>query len=180
MAEIEPAARRYARAAFELAQEKGAVLEWTSAIDQIAQFMMRPDVRNALSNTRFSQESKQKLVEAGLGDLPPLPLNFARLLVRKSRARLIADIASVFHEMVEAQRGIARATAHTAIALTDVERDALVLQLRQRTGKDVVLQTEVDPSLLGGVVIQIGDRLIDGSTKAKLEALRQSLVGAVG
>jgi F-type H+-transporting ATPase subunit delta len=146
----------------------------------MAAFMSEADIRRTLENTRTAPAVKQKLVEAGLGMLPLLVLNLARLLAKKSRTALAPHIAAEFRRLVEEQKGIARARALTAVPLTDLEHEALIRALYERTGKEIVLETEVDPALLGGVVVQIGDRLVDASTRAKLQALRDSLVGAVG
>ncbi len=106
-------------------------------------------------------------------------MNFARLLVRKGRTALATDIASEFHILLEEQQGISRAHATTAVPLTDAERETLTESLREQTGNQIVLETDVDPAMLGGVIVQIGDRLVDASTRAKLEALRQNLVGSL-
>lgn len=173
------AARRYALAAFEIAREQGEEAAWQDAIDQLAEFMGDPEVRRVLENTRVGQEPKQHLIGAALGDLSPLALNLARLLVRKSRTALAGDISAAFNEMVEKERGVVRARARTAVPLSDAERDALVQRLSQQTGNEVILEVEVSPELLGGLVVQLGDRLIDASTKARLEAMRNSLARAV-
>ena len=173
------AAKRYALAAFELARESGDIDAWRDAIAQIAEFMTDPEVRRVLDNTRVGQEPKQRLIDAALGDLPQLPLNLARLLVRKNRTSLAGDIADWFNQFVEQEQGIQRARARTAVPLSDAEVAELTQRLEAQTGSRVVLDVEVDPTILGGVVIQIGDRLIDASTRARLHALRESLVGAL-
>jgi F-type H+-transporting ATPase subunit delta len=173
------AAKRYALAAFEIAKEHGDIDAWRNAIAQIAEFMTDPEVRRVLENTRVSQEPKQRLIQAALGDLPQLPLNLAQLLVRKHRTSLAADIALAFSELIEEERGITHAHARTAVALSEAEIADLARRLQEQTGHEVVLDVEVDPSVLGGVVVQIGDRLIDASTRAKLQAMRESLVGAL-
>jgi F-type H+-transporting ATPase subunit delta len=174
------AAKRYAQAAFDLASRDGSFDEWASALGQIGAFMSETDIKRALESTRFSQENKQRLVDAGLRSLPRLPLNLARLLARKGRTALAPDIASEFGRLVQERQGVARARALTAVPLSELEKDGLARRLEQQTGLRIVLETEVDPNLLGGVVIQIGDRLVDASTKARLASLRESLVGAVG
>jgi F-type H+-transporting ATPase subunit delta len=172
------AAKRYAMAAFELAQEHKDTDAWLTAVRQMAEFMGDPEVRRVLENTRVGQEPKQRLIDLALSDLPALPLNLARLLVRKNRTALAVDIADQFERLLEEQRGVSRAKATTAVPLGDAERQALFRQLSQRMGGEVVLETEVDPELLGGVVVQIGDRLIDASTRSKLRALRDNLTRA--
>jgi F-type H+-transporting ATPase subunit delta len=173
------AAKRYATAALELAHEHNAADSWLKALRQIAEFMGDPSVKQVLENTRVSQDPKQRLIEAALNDLPPLPLNLAKLLVRKNRTGLAVDIADQFEQLLEHQRGVSRARATTAVPLNDAERTALSRRLAEQTGGEVILETAVDPELLGGVVVQIGDRLIDASTRARLRALRNSLVNAV-
>jgi F-type H+-transporting ATPase subunit delta len=173
------AAKRYALAAFELAREHGDIAAWQTAMVEMAEFMSDPEVRRVLLNTRVSQEPKQRLIEAALGNLPQRPLNLARLLVRKNRSALAAEIAAAFNQMAEAERGVTRARARTAVPLSDAEKDALARRLREQTGHEVILDFEVDPSLLGGVVLLMGDRLIDASTRGRLEAMRDQLVGAL-
>jgi F-type H+-transporting ATPase subunit delta len=175
----EVAAKRYAQAAFELALESNSLTEWSGALARIAHFLSDGEAAAALQNTRVARDVKHRLIDAGLGDLPRGPLNLAHILVNKGRVGLAAEIVDQFTRMVEAQQGLARARATTAVALTEADREALLQRLRQSTGRQVLLETAVDPAILGGVVVQIGDRLIDGSTRSKLEALRDSLVGAV-
>jgi len=173
------AAKRYAIAAFELAQEHNDTDAWLNAVRQIAEFMGDPEVKRVLENTRVSQEPKQRLIEAALNELPQLPLNLAKLLVRKNRTELAVDIADQFQQLLEQQRGVSRARATTAVPLGEPEREALSQRLAEQTGGEVILETVVDPDLLGGVVVQIGDRLIDASTRTRLRELRSSLVNAV-
>jgi F-type H+-transporting ATPase subunit delta len=173
------AAKRYARAAFELAQAANDTATWEAAIDQMAQFMAEPEVKQVLENTRVAQDAKLQLIEAALNDLAPQPLNLARLLVRKKRTALAPEIAASFRAMVQELSGIQRVHASTAVPLTDTERIQLQARLRESTGHEVVLETDVDPALIGGIVVQIGDRLIDASTRARLQLLKRTLTGAV-
>jgi F-type H+-transporting ATPase subunit delta len=141
--------------------------------------MSEPEVKRVLENTRAAQDAKLQLLDAALNDLPAQPLNLARLLVRKKRTALAPEIAAAFRNLVQERSGIERVHATTAVALTDTERIQLQAKLRESTGHEVVLETAVDPELLGGLVVQIGDRLIDASTRSRLQALRRQLQGAV-
>lgn len=172
------AARRYAQAAFELAVESGQVTAWSEALSRIAAFLGDGEAARALQAGRVPQEAKHRLIEAGLGDLPKIPLNLAHVLANKGRTGLAVEIAEQFARMVEDHQGIARARATTAVELSDSDRQALTQRLRESTGRQILLETDVDPAILGGVVVQIGDRLLDGSVRTKLEALKGSLVGA--
>ena len=171
----EVAAKRYAQAAFGLAGRDAAA--WTAALDRIAVFLTEGDSARVLTNRRVAAETKQEIVEAGLGDLPRLPLNLARLLVQKGRSALARQVADYFGELLAESEGRARASAVTAVELSDQDRENLTQRLRERTGRRILLETSVDPAILGGIVVQIGDRLIDGSTRARLNALRRQLVG---
>jgi F-type H+-transporting ATPase subunit delta len=177
--EVSVAAKRYAQAAFDLAVESGDTRAWELALGMIAGFMADAEVKRVLENGRVTQEAKQHLIEAALGDLPKLPLNLARLLVRKGRTGLAPEIEEYFKRLVEQREGIARVTARTAVPLSDAEQEALSQAISRQTGQRVILDTQVDPALLGGVVVQIGDRLVDGSVKGRLEELRERLVGSV-
>ena len=173
------AAKRYAEAAFQIALEKGNLDEWSAAISEIAAMYSEAEVKAVLENSRMSLEAKYQLIDKLLTDLQSPQRNLARLLVRKSRVGLVKEIAEEFSSMVEEREGIVRAKVFTAVPITDSERAQILQALRQRTGREVILDVEVDPELLGGIVIQMGDRLIDASTRARLESLRESLVGAV-
>jgi F-type H+-transporting ATPase subunit delta len=167
------AAKRYAQAAFELAGDNLA--GWQQGIDLVAEFMGDDEVRKVLENSRIPQEPKMRLVAAALAELPALQLNLARLLVRKSRTALAPEIAVQFRALVQAQEGIQHARATTAVPLTSREQEVLSERLEASTGHPVELTTEVDPALLGGVVVQIGDRLIDASVRGRLDAMRKAL-----
>ena len=173
------AAKRYALAAFEIASERRNYEAWRDGLNQIAEFMSDPEVKRVLENTRVTLDPKQRLIEADLGDLDPMVLNLARLLLRKHRTSIAPDISIAFNELIDEERGIDHAHVRTAVPLTEAETADLARRLQQQTGHEVILTVEVDPSVLGGLVIQIGDRLIDASTRARLQAMRESLVGAV-
>ena len=179
MASADLGAKRYAQAVFELASESGDLNGWQVALSEISEFMTNPDVVRVLENTRVTVDRKLNLIDQALGTLPPMALNFARLLVRKGRTRLAQDIVTEFRRMADESQGIEHARATTAVPLSDSEREALVTRLQAQTGKRIMLSTDVDPELIGGLVVQTGDRLIDASVRARLIALRERLVGAV-
>ena len=137
MAAVNLAAKRYAQAAFELAVAHGEVEQWAAALGQLAEFMTDVEVRNVLENTRVPRASKLNLIQAAFGELPPRPLNLAKLLVTKGRTALAEGIAQEFYVLTEELRGIVRVKATTAVALTDDERRALVARLHDTTGRDV-------------------------------------------
>ena len=179
MATTDLAAKRYAQAAFELALETGTLDLWSSAINQIAAFMSDAEAARALENTRVAVDAKQRVIEAGLKDLPPLPLNLARLLVRKSRTALASDIATEFAALSEQSQGIRRARAVTAVPLDNAAQGGFDKTPPRGDGSENNPRSRSRPNVIGGLVIQLGDKLVDVSTKARLQALRESLTGAV-
>jgi len=177
---VELAAKRYGQAVFEIAAQKGDFEAWSASLRRIAAFTGQRDQAVVLENSRVPRETKHRLIDAGLNDLPPQALGFAQLLVDKGRTSLAGQVAEYFETLVEERRGIEHAVVTTAVPLADGERDAIGLRLRQMTGAQVQLETRVDPAILGGVIIQIGDRLFDGSTRSRLRSLKENLVGAMG
>ncbi len=179
MASGDLGAKRYAQAAFELASESGSLNDWSVALSEIGEFMANPEVARVLENTRIAPAAKLSLIDQALGTLPPVAVNLARLLVQKGRTRLATEIAVEFRRLADVSQGIEHAKAVTAVPLTEPEREALVTRLQSQTGKRIMLETEVNPNLIGGLLLQIGDRMVDSSTRARLHALRENLVGSV-
>jgi F-type H+-transporting ATPase subunit delta len=180
MAVEELAAKRYGQAVFEIAAENGDFEAWSASLRRIAAFTGQRDQAQVLENSRVPRETKHRLIDAGLNDLPQAALGFAQLLVDKGRTGLAGQVAEYYETLVEDRRGIEHAVVTTAVPLGDAERDSIGLRLRQMTGAQVQIETRVDPAILGGVIIQIGDRLFDGSTRSRLRSLKESLVGAMG
>ena len=172
------AAKRYAEAAFLLAREEGKVEEWSVGLTAMAALFGDDQARKLFENTRVPVAQKLQLVERALAGVDPLVLNLARLLLRRRRTSLGPQIADAFRELVQESKGISHATVTSAVPLTTEDQRAVTQRLREITGGEVVLETEVDESILGGLVVRIGDRLIDGSTKSRLLALKRRLAGA--
>jgi F-type H+-transporting ATPase subunit delta len=173
----EVAAKRYAEAAHLLAREEGKEDAWTEGLAAMATLFGDAEAEAVLESTRVPMEDKLKLVDETLKGVDPLVLNMARLLVRRSRSGLGPQIAEAYQELADAAKGIAHATVTTAVALSDSDVRAVTERLSTMTGKQVVVETNVDESILGGLVARIGDRLIDGSTRSRLEALKRQLSG---
>ncbi len=173
----EAAARRYAQAAFTIALEQDHLEGWAEDLRYIEALAAQPEVLGLLESSRVRPEQKERLLQAGLAGVGPLALNLARILVNKGRLALAAQIREEFDRLVDEHRGIAHARVVTAVSLSDDEKLAVERRLSQITGKQVVVEAEVDPSVIGGLVARIGDRLIDGSTRTQLLDLRRKLSG---
>jgi F-type H+-transporting ATPase subunit delta len=129
-----------------------------------------------LLDPQISPADRRQLLERGLqGRVSPGVRVFADLLLRKKRIGLIAAIAHEFQVIVERVKGLERATAVSAVPLTEPERKRLHVELEAVTGKKIVLELQVEPALVGGAYVRIGDRVIDRSVRSLLQTLAQQL-----
>lgn len=171
-------ARRYAEAAFLIARDREEFDRWSEDLRSLAEAVSEPDVARLLESARLPQDEKERLLQAFRDDVAPLVWNLVRLLLRKQRVTLLPQIADEFDALVDEARGVVKAQVTTAVPLSEPERQHVANRLSQITGKQVVVQEGVDPRILGGLVARIGDRLIDGSTRSRLVALKKRLEGA--
>jgi F-type H+-transporting ATPase subunit delta len=172
-------ARRYAEAAFEIASESGAFEEWSGELRVIAEFVEQPDVAGVLRSGRVPLVEKRRLLEAALaGSVSRLAMNLVLLLLERGRIELMRGVQVAFQEKVDERLNVAHATVTTAVPLPDDEQRAVAAKLSSLTGKEVDVTSIVDESIIGGVVARIGDQLIDGSTRTRLQALKRRLAGA--
>ena len=171
-------ARRYAQAIFEIALERKELDKWQSDLRRITGLDKEDAFVAVLESPRFHLDDKTKLLSERLDDINPLALNLACLLVTKGRFGMVGDIASEYQRLLDSYRGIEHAEAITAVPLADTDKQKLAERLSAVTGKKVVLKSEVDSSLIGGIVVRVGGKLIDGSTRSQLLALKGELAGA--
>lgn len=170
------AGRRYALAVMEIARANGTIDHWAEAIDGLGALTAQPAFVGALQADGMTDERFQAIVRAAVPDVAPVELNLFRLLRRKNRLQLGPSVASYYAELRDEEHGIVRATVRTAVPIEEDRAQALSRRLGEQTGATVELQREVDESLVGGAVIRIGDRLLDGSIRSRLRRLRRQLV----
>ena len=171
----EIAARRYGEAAFQIARDGGTEERWTEGLSLMAAVFSDPEIAALMQEARISAANKMGLAEKALAGVDPLVLNLARLLVHRGRTALADQIAEVFQELMDAERGIAHALVTTAVPLSDDETRAVAERLSEISDQRVVVETQVDERIIGGLVARIGDKLIDGSTRSQLMALKRRL-----
>ena len=170
-------ARRYAEAAFEVALDADAVAAWNDALARATAAWAEPRVAEVLTNPTIAATARQEVLQRVLAQpLPDTVLNLVGLLMARRRIELLPLVAAEFQRLVDRHDGVSRAEVTSAAALSADERRELADRLVQLTGGPVRLTTEVDPSLLGGIVGRLGDRLYDGSVRGRLERLRSRLV----
>ncbi len=171
-------ARRHAQAVFQLALDSNEVEVWRSQLKTIAATLADPELAAILENPKVHLSDKVQLVSGCLPELNKLALNFAYLLVARQRMSILDQIVAEYERMADAHQGLEHAEVITAIPLDEEAKEKLVRRLATITGKQIVLATDVDPAIIGGFIARIGDKLIDGSTRARLEALKQKMVQA--
>lgn len=174
----DPAAKRYAQAAFELARDKGELDAWERDLRALGAALQSLGTMEFLANARVPSEAKQEFLSRVMEHPRPLVWNLMLLLVERNRVALLPQIIEVFQALLDEERGIAHAQVVTAVPMSDGERTAIAGRLSELTGKQVQVETREDPEILGGLIARIGDRLVDGSTKTKLIALKRQLAGS--
>jgi F-type H+-transporting ATPase subunit delta len=170
-------ARRYSQAVFEIAMERQELDRWQSDLRKIASLGEDATLVALLENPRLHFNDKARLLSEQLGDINPLALNLVYLLVARGRLSMLGEIADEYQRLLDSYRGIEEAEVTTAIPLDDEDKLRLGERLGAIVGKKVVIKPEVDSSLIGGIVARIGGKLLDGSTRSRLEALKRELSG---
>jgi len=168
-------ARRYSQAVFEIALENNELEQWLSDLTRVVSVVEDAALKAFLENPKYHFDDKARLLSEGLEGVNPLALNLVCLLITRNRLEIIGDIAEEYRLLLDSYRGIERAEVTSAVPLDDEDEQKLGEFLSKVAGKKVVLKSEVDPGLLGGIVARIGGKLLDGSTRSKLIALKKAL-----
>ncbi len=174
-------ADRYARAIFELGEEAGNLAMLSEHIKRFAdEFEGSRELRAALSHPVLDEHEREKLAAAiaqRLG-LNPLALNAIKLLARRRRLYVVKEIAERLMALSDEKRSVLRVRVRSAEPLSDDYVGKLTQEIQNATGRTVVLDKLVDPSLIAGVVTEIGDNTIDGTVRGRLEDYEQKLLSA--
>jgi F-type H+-transporting ATPase subunit delta len=172
------AARRYARAVFELAQEEGSVDEWARRTAKVRELFADPEVAAVLSNPTIATEQREGFVATAPKLFDDQATNLARLLIESGRIDEAREIDEEFQRLADDAAGRVRATVTTAVELESEERDRIARELSKRLDREVKLSVVVDPRILGGMKLQYGDRVVDASVATRLEQLRRRLAAS--
>lgn len=170
------AARRYAQALFEIALEREAVDQWARELGRVADVMADPTAARLLSSPARGVHTKRRAIDVAAGPLSREVGRLIDLLLERKRANLFPALAESFADRVREHRGILRAEVTSAVPLSEAERELLAARLGKHFGQAVELHARVDPGILGGVIARVGDRLLEGSIRGRLERLREQLV----
>ena len=177
MSELITAARPYARAAFQVANETNALEQWDDMLGLCAAVAADNSVSTMLQNQSLSWQQQAEIIEHICADqLDERGVNFIRLLAESDRINLLTDIAGLFHQYrIEADASI-DAELISANDVAQAEIDKIADSLSKRLGKKVSLSTSIDAALIGGAIIRAGDIVIDGSIRGRLEKLATEMV----
>ena len=176
MAEPGTVARPYAEAAFELADAQGKLPEWSAALANLAAVSRDAGVRAAVNNPGLTAAQSAGIIISILaGRLAGDAENFLRVLAENGRLELLPEIREHFETLRNEREGVLDAEIQTAFELEPAQLAELVARLEKRTGRTVRTRVSVDPTLIGGARIVIGDKVIDGSARAQLAALENAL-----
>ena len=171
------AGRRYAEAAFELAQRDGTIDAWGRDLALLAGLARDERVTRAVDSPAVPFGRRRTELEASLGKLvSPGARNLALLLARRGRFAILPEVSAEYDALVRESRGIVAATVTTPAPLSEKELAQVRARVEQLAGAKAELTTATDPALLGGLTIRIGDRLIDASVAGRLARLRGELV----
>ena len=167
--------KRYAQAIFELALREDQLEPWSSELEMAGGVLQDEEFSAFLKHADVPVEQKIKSIDAVLASLHPLVRKMVSVLVSRSLVDLVPDIREAYVELLDQHAGRQRVNVTSAVDLDQPEVDGIAEFVSGLIQKEVVISTQVDESILGGVVIQIGDQLLDGSTRSRLEGLRSSL-----
>ena len=176
MAELATVARPYAEAAFEAALDRKSLAPMDEALQLLAAVASDERMRSALGNPRVTAAQKKELFDSvAQGRLDDISRNLVALLVDNHRTVLIPEIAQQFSELKRDHEKVVRATIISAQPLDDTQRADIVAALEKRYGKRVEAELEIDPTLLGGARVQVGDQVIHASVRDALAQMAAAL-----
>jgi F-type H+-transporting ATPase subunit delta len=176
MSEALTLARPYARAAFEAAQDGKALDAWSSKLSFAAQLFGDERIRSAVADPRVGSGALESLLLPNDETADSEFSRFIALLIANQRADLLVEISSLFEELKRDAQRILKVTVRTASALPSSEEQSIRAALKKRFNRDIEMNQEIDPSLIGGAIIDAGDVVIDGSVRGRLARLESALM----
>ncbi len=177
MARPSTAARRYAEAAFEIARRDGTLERWLDDLRLAADVVTQPDAARVVDNPAIPFATRREVLGKLLEQRMAQPAyNLVLLLAKRGRLSAAPTVAAEYKRLVDRERDVVVATVASAVPLEKAELEAIGARVREMTGARAEIVTAVDPELIGGLTVRIGDRLIDASVRGRLERLRDSIV----
>ena len=169
---------RYATALFELARDQKLVDEVKADLDKFEGLLNESaDLKRLVRSPVFAADAQSKALTAVLDKvgIAGISANFLKVLTANRRLFAVADVIRAYRVLVSKFKGETTADVTVAEALSDKNLDALKVALKSVTGKDVALNVKVDPSIIGGLVVKLGSRMVDGSLRTKLNSIKHAM-----
>jgi len=171
-------AKRYVQPLFEVARD-------ANVLDQVAADLQgldsalsgSTDLRVFLASPTALRATKRSVLEAVLAGASPFTINFVRLVVNKNRTEILHLASRIYADLLNIHRGIIPGSVETAVAMDDAAFGLLEKAVAERFHAKVVLSRKVDPGLIAGVRVRVGNRVVDATVKGQLEKLRTALAG---
>lgn len=173
-------AKRYAKALVALAKEHGRLVDTGAQLRRLTQLIEgTPELKSLLYNPTINRRFKEDLLAdlAQRLDLGAMELNFVRLLLEKGRLPHMPQIVALYEELAEEAQNRLRVRVRSAFPLTPALQEEVRQRFAQYTSKDIVIDQELDPTLIGGIVAQMGSLVLDGSLRNELQRIKTELVG---
>jgi F-type H+-transporting ATPase subunit delta len=171
-------AKRYARALFALAKDEGKIEEYGQELAAFVKLLQDvPEVADAIQNPMYPDGVRKKAFETVVEKtgLSPIMKNFVSLLAEKRRLAHLEDIEDYYSKLIDEHNNVARVQLKAAVKLDQKVLNGIGEALKKMTGKKVELEFSRDPELIGGVVAQVGDLVLDGSVKTQLSSIKETL-----
>jgi F-type H+-transporting ATPase subunit delta len=176
MAELVTVARPYAEAAFRLSQERGNAARWSEMLELLEAVVTHEGVASRLGDPNFDDRALESLILGTLGErLDGHGRNLVQVLIENGRLDLVPHVRALFEELKREQEGVLEATIIAAMHVDDEQYRQLVSALEKKFGRRVNAQVQIDPELIGGARIIIGDKVIDATVRGKLDAMAAAL-----
>ena len=172
------AAKRYALALFQLAQEHNQLAHVEEDLREVkAVFKENGDLQAMLASPKLTIDRKKELIRELFGKANPFVVNTLQVLIDRKRINETVEVANEFATLSNEEQGIADAKVYSTRPLTDDERMSISTAFAKKIGKQSLrIENEIDPSLLGGIRVQIGNNIFDSSISAKLDRLKKQLI----
>ena len=174
MAELSTLARPYAEAVFRLAKEKAALADWSDRLANMAAIVSNAQMQVVIADPATSAARAADLV-ASIASADEAGKNLLSVLAGNDRLSLLPEIAAQFEVLKDEAEGVLEATIVSALEMNEAQKSDMMTALKAKFGRDVQAEVKVDASLIGGAVITVGDQVIDGSVKGRLQKMAAAL-----
>jgi F-type H+-transporting ATPase subunit delta len=173
-------AKRYAQAVFQIARETNTFDRWLADLAMLAGLTQENLFAQALETPNLTAGEKAELLKYRYPKVGPLAINLVGLLLERGRLKLLPGIYAEMQRLYDSHRGIQRAEVMTAVTLTREEQTQVEKRLSAITGKNMTITSKVDASLVGGLIARFDGKLLDASTRSRLQALKKEISQAPG